>query len=238
KGGWVNLLQPQDKKSQHPGDSKEAVTARRRLLERGIAAPLVAALAALLREALAATGAKAAALLDVGCGEGTLLDGLCAALDCEGWGVDLSTPAVEAAAKRFPSRHFVIANADRGLPFTDASFPVITSITARRNAPEFARVLSPEGRVAVVVPGDDDLRELREAVQGEARPLAGDVSLDGFVVDAAREVRSRSVLDADALRDLLASTYRGQRRREGERAAALSALEVTFHWQIRIFRRA
>ena len=41
KSGYVNLLQPQERRSKNPGDTAEAVAARRRLHERGVTEPLL-----------------------------------------------------------------------------------------------------------------------------------------------------------------------------------------------------
>ncbi|MFN2240500.1 MAG: putative RNA methyltransferase, partial [Thermoanaerobaculia bacterium] len=48
--GYANLLQPQDRRSARPGDRLEAVTARRRLAERGYGAPLFDRLVAVARD--------------------------------------------------------------------------------------------------------------------------------------------------------------------------------------------
>jgi 23S rRNA (guanine745-N1)-methyltransferase len=70
RAGYWTLLQPQDRRSSEPGDSAAAAQARRRLTVAGHLAPLVAAIGELLDEAGLAAGD---ALLDVGCGEGSLL---------------------------------------------------------------------------------------------------------------------------------------------------------------------
>jgi hypothetical protein len=44
RSGYLNLLQPQDRKSTEAGDSKEAVAARRRSMERGLGEALLAGL--------------------------------------------------------------------------------------------------------------------------------------------------------------------------------------------------
>src|SRR3954468_15403365 len=44
RSGYCNLLQPQDRRSKNPGDSRAAVEARRRLLDAGYGAALLAAL--------------------------------------------------------------------------------------------------------------------------------------------------------------------------------------------------
>lgn len=235
--GYVNLLQPQDKKALAPGDSAEVVAARRRLLDLGIAAPLTDA----LRETLRDLGADAT-ILDVGCGEGTHLAALCEEPAREGWGADLSSPAIEASARRHPRLGWVVANADRGLPFVDGRFDAALSITGRRDPAEFARVLAPQGRAVIAVPAPDDLAELRAAVQGEA--LAEDrlekireEMAGAFAEESSTIVTHRPRLSPEALLDVLATTYRGARRSERDRAGDLATMDVTFSWQLAVFRR-
>ncbi|MEZ6018888.1 MAG: hypothetical protein R3F17_01960 [Planctomycetota bacterium] len=101
RAGYVNLLQPTDKRSQAPGDSAEAVAARVRLLELGVDAELVAA----SLEWLAGLGLHGGSrLADVGAGIGTWLGAWSAAGEYEAFGVDLSSRCAEAAAKRHKMR--------------------------------------------------------------------------------------------------------------------------------------
>ena len=176
KSGYCNLLQVQERKSKFPGDSKAAVQARRRSLERGLGEDL--------REALGARVASwglstEAVVLDAGCGEGYFLEGLCQRFGFEGWGVDISTPAIETAAKAYPRARWVVANADRPMPFADGCFDLITSITARKNPTEFCRLLGPSGHLLVVVAHEDDQMELRGALFGEVQESdrAGDTAM-------------------------------------------------------------
>ena len=121
RSGYCNLLQPQDRRSRNPGDTKEAVAARRRFADRGFLEPWSGA----LQRAL--SGLKPAApLLDVGCGDGYHLDLLRRTLQAEAHGVDISVPAIEAAAKRYRECQFVVANADRFLPYADGPFATVT----------------------------------------------------------------------------------------------------------------
>src|SRR5436305_14998323 len=57
RSGYAHLLQPQDRRSQRPGDPPEAVEARRRLLDAGHGEPLLQA----LPEEIAALGLGAGA---------------------------------------------------------------------------------------------------------------------------------------------------------------------------------
>jgi 23S rRNA (guanine745-N1)-methyltransferase len=228
------LLQPQDRRAREPGDSREAVDARRRLVEAGLVDPLLAGLLALPCMTALPAGAP---VLDVGCGEGSVLRVLTDAREVEAWGVDLSRPAAEAAARRCPRATILVANADRGLPFAEASFALVLCVTSRLPAAELSRVLRRDGRLVVVVAGPDDLVELREAVQGERRlddrAASALATLAGHFEVVERESVRRVVrLDAARLGDVLTSTYRSGRARVAERLARLPALDVTTSWDL------
>jgi 23S rRNA (guanine745-N1)-methyltransferase len=239
RSGYLNLLQPQDRRSPNPGDSREAVAARARFLAAGHEAPFVRAL---LSMATALDLPARPVVLDVGCGTGYHLGELAAGLgEIEAQGTDLSTPAIELAAKGHPGATFVIANADRFLPYAAGSFDLVLSITARRHGPELRRVVKAAGALLVAVPGPDDLAELREAVLGRGEPrdraeLAAEALGETFTLVRRQTVRWTADLDAAALRDVLAATYRGARERERERAAALAGMTVTLCRDLLVFR--
>lgn len=223
RSGYCNLLQPQDRKSKSPGDPREAALARRRFLEAGHGDFLLEA----LREEVRGT------TLDVGCGEGYFLGSLGPE---EAHGVDLSVPAIELAARRWPGVNWWVVNADRALPFADGSFDTALSIAGRRPAAELRRVL--KGRLLVAVPGEDDLIELREAVLGEAR-LLGRVEktiaeLAGlFELESRRTVRSVEKVNA---RDALAATYRGARESRRKKLEDLGEMQVTLSFDLLRFK--
>ena len=240
RSGYVNLLQPQDRRSRAPGDSKAVVAARRRLFDGGSAAPLVEALIELARS----LGIQSdSAVLDVGCGEGSMLAAIARELGVEAWGIDISTPAIDAAARRFADVHWLVANADRALPFADDSFALVLSITGRRNAAELARVARGEAHALFVIPAEDDQCELRAAVLGRATredrfaSLASELG-SAWALESRTDVRWSRRHAAAELRDLLATTYRGARKREQERVAELGELAVTSSYAIGCFRKA
>lgn len=234
RSGYVNLLQPQDRRSRHPGDSKEAVLARRRFLDEGYAEPLVSRLAGLAAEA------PAGPILDAGCGEGHHLDAFRRRRGGEAHGADISTPAIDLASRTFRACSFVVANADRFLPYADGSFALITSITARMNAAEFRRLLRSDGMLLIAVAGPDDLIELREAILGEGtrvdRTGPAIRALEGeFTLLRQERIRAVAPLDRQAIADVMTSSYRAMRARERERLAALPPMDVTLSRDVQIW---
>lgn len=238
RSGYLNLLQVLDRRSNEPGDSSAVVAARRRWMKSGRAAPLCETL---LEEARALGLGAQSRVLDVGCGEGSLLGEIQAATACEAWGVDISRPAIEAAARRWPAARWVVANADLGLPFAPASFELVLSITARRNPAEFARVLAPGGALLFAVPAEDDQHELRALLHGEAHRvdrLPGLVSeLAGrFRLERSWTIRWVNTLDREGFADLLAAAYRGARDSERARLELRERVEVTSSYTLALFR--
>ncbi|HEX7152174.1 MAG TPA: methyltransferase domain-containing protein [Thermoanaerobaculia bacterium] len=235
RSGYVNLLQPQDRRSKSPGDTPEAVNARRRFLDRGFAEPLVQTIVGLLPLS------AADALLDAGCGEGHHLGAFRRTYGVEAHGIDISIPAIDAAARRHRDCHFVVANADRFLPYADASFAAVASITARMNAEEFRRVLVPGGRLLVAIPGADDLVELREAILGgrvERDRVERTVELfPGFTLEHHETAKSVATLDRAAMIDVMTSSYRGLRPREREKLERMNEMDVTLARDLLLFRR-
>jgi 23S rRNA (guanine745-N1)-methyltransferase len=247
RSGYHNLLQPQQRRSRRPGDSAAALAARRRLFDRGLGDWLVPHLLAAFDALRLPPGA---AVLDVGCGEGFYLGTLARERPIEAHGLDISAPAVDLAARRYPHATWIVANADRTLPYAAGSFDLALALTSRSNPAELRRVLAPAvsapspaptlppadaapaaresgGFLLLAVPAADDLVELRAAVLGEGRlrdrlqPALATLAAD-FELVRHVTVRTRLRLDAGAARDLLAATYRGARHRERRRAAGLA----------------
>jgi len=232
--GYWNLLQPQDRRSPKAGDSDDAVSARRRWLARGFADGLAELMSARIESAGLAADAV---LVDVGCGEGTLTARLFASRADSGCGIDLSTKAIRLASRLAPELTWIVANADRGLPFADGSVQLALSLFGRRPVPELARVVAASGLLLVVVPAEDDLLELREASQGEGvrRDRVGDVLAElspAFDLAGRATWRHRARHDREALNDALAMSYRGARASERLRLAPVLELDVTLAAEI------
>jgi 23S rRNA (guanine745-N1)-methyltransferase len=227
RGGHINLLQPQDRRSKEPGDTRDAVAARRRLHDLGVTRPLLDAMAALI-------DARASdVVLDAGCGDGFYLGSLARETGVEAHGVDISLPAVNAAARRYKEGEWIVANADRFIPYADQSFSVVMSITGRMNGAEFRRVLRDGGRLLVAVAAPDDLAELRSRTGADGRDRVDrtvETFAPAFRLIERRRATTAADLNADAVHDVLVSIYRPMR------SEPLEGMRMTFSLDLLLFR--
>lgn len=201
RSGYINLLQPQDKRSKTPGDTPAAVSARRSLHDLGITEPLFKAISGMLG------ASKEDAVLDIGSGEGFYLASLAQQSGFHGYGIDISIPATEAAAKRYPGCEWIVANADRFIPYSDQSFSKVLSLTARMNPDEFHRVLRPDGKLLVALPAPDDLIELRGTGRDRSVRTMESFASKFRLLDQQR-ITTTADLDEEAIHNILISIYR------------------------------
>jgi 23S rRNA (guanine745-N1)-methyltransferase len=215
------------------------------LHDRGATAPLLRAIGE-----MAAAHAEDV-VLDAGCGDGFYLGALANESGFDAHGVDISVPAIEAAARRYPPakspepaklpagsfdehrREWLVANADRYIPYADRSFSLVLSITARMNAAEFRRVLRDDGRLLIGIPSPEDLRELRSKTGDEGRDRVDrtvEAFAQQFTLADRRRVTTTAELDAAAVHDVLVSIYRPMRSQPAE------AMRVTFSLDLLLFR--
>lgn len=238
RSGYVNLLQPQDRRSTTAGDAKAAVEARAALELGGVGRALTNAIIA---KTVALDLPAPAVVVDLGSGSGEILGRLSTDRSISGVGIDLSAAAAELAARRFPALTWVVANADRRLPLLDQSVDLVLSIHGRRNPPECARVLTTRGLLFVVVPAPDDLIELRTLVQGQGverdrvETMIGEHQPHFELVERC-PVRERLALGRDALVNLLRGTYRGARFTLSDRVEAMRPMDVTLSSELCVMR--
>jgi len=223
RSGYINLLQPLERRSKQPGDTVAAVVARRRFHDRGVTEPLLHGIA----EMMAARPSDV--VLDAGCGDGFYLGSLAGQTGFDAHGIDISTAAVDAAARRYRGCEWIVANADRFLPYADRSFSIVLSITARMNAGEFRRVLRDDGGLLVALPAPEDLVELCGAGRDRVARTVETFAHDFTLVDQ-RRVATAADLDAAAVHDVLLSIYRPMR------APPTEAMRVTFSLDLLLFR--
>jgi 23S rRNA (guanine745-N1)-methyltransferase len=195
------------------------------LHDRGVTEPLLQGIADMLR------ASPDDIVLDAGCGEGFYLGALARQSGFDAHGIDISIPAVDAAARRYPGCEWVVANADRRVPYADRSFSIVMSITARMNTAEFRRVLGEKGRLLVALAAPDDLVELRGSGRDRVGRTVETFSKDFTLIDR-RSITNSVDLNAAAVRDALISVYRPMTSKPAK------PMRVTFSLDLLLFLTA
>lgn len=218
--GHVNLLVVQQKKSLHPGDTRDQVLSRRAFLEAGFYEPIARALCDTARE-LGAEGP----VLDVGCGEGYYSTKLADTLGAELTGLDISKEAVRCAAAKHKNATWLCGTAAH-LPVADKSAGILTSLFALTMPEEFKRVLKPEGFYFQVLAAQDHLLGLKSIIYPELKLKEKNSvpHLPGFELVKSVPVRFTFTVEGEQVRNLLSMTPHVYRiSKEG--AARLAATE-------------
>ena len=114
RSGYVNLLPPNRKNSVSPGDNKEMIQSRVRVMNKGYYKPLAEAIGKIFAEF------NPASVLDAGCGTGYLCGELKKSFpETEFIGTDISKFAIEQAAKKSKETAFAVCSSKR-LPIRQA----------------------------------------------------------------------------------------------------------------------
>lgn len=195
KQGYVNLLLRAQSGGRRHGDDKRMVEARRAFLDTGCYAPLRDALCAMALEFTAGP----VRLLDAGCGEGYYTAALAELLRQQGLcphvaGIDISKEALQEAAKRDRQSEYAVASCFH-LPVGDGSVDLLLSVFAPYCGEEFLRVLRPGGSFLMVIPLENHLYGLKQAIY--EKPYRNEVKpydLPGFRLEECRELRYQITL--------------------------------------------
>lgn len=147
KDGYVNLLLT-SKTGDKMGDSKESALARHQLLAKGYYSCLKDEISKKMQ----------GTVLDICCGEG-YYDTYNGTL----YGFDISKQMVRLAAKSNKNGNYFVANL-ASIPIADESIDTAIHLFAPFNDKEFARILKPGGRLYSVIPGENHLWQIKQAV--------------------------------------------------------------------------
>jgi len=160
--GYFNFLV--GKGTVFEADSADMVAARFDFLSAGHYQPLADAVAGLATPALREAPAGRPLVLDAGTGTGhylrAVLDRAADSGPAAAIGLDISKFALRRAARLNPEALNVVWDVWQPLPVAENAVDVVTVVFAPRNAPEFARVLRPGGRLVVVTPRPGHLAEV------------------------------------------------------------------------------
>jgi len=127
---------------------------------------------------------KVRRVLDVGCHAGHILEALHLPDDCEVFGCDVNSEALELARQYLPRATFVPGRAE-ALPFEDSSFDfvfsrgVVTVVDIPKALQQFNRVLKPGARLWISLHRWKDCRfAMRDASPLRAVPFSAYVALN------------------------------------------------------------
>ena len=198
--GYVNLLPVQQKRSLHPGDTREQVLSRRAFLETGAYTPIVEAVKS------AAEG-HSGPILDVGCGEGYYAVRVAEFLGAELTGLDISKESVRCAAAKYKGHRWLCGTAAH-LPIADESVGVLMSMFALTMPQEFRRVLKADGIFVQVLAAQDHLLGLKSIIYPEILRKEKDSvpELPGFSLVSSTPVRFEFTAQGEQIGNLLSMT--------------------------------
>lgn len=178
--GYVNLLPVQHKRSKQPGDNKAMVLARSHFLNTGIYQPVAKKLAEMVSALIIndkSINHNEHCILDAGCGEGYYFDFIFNVLKNETdvgelsfIGLDISKDAVIQSAKRNKQISWVVGT-NRQPPVEEESIDIILCLFGFMSVDGFYKTVKPGGKVIVVDPGVEHLKELRQIIYPEIKKL-------------------------------------------------------------------
>ena len=239
KSGYVNLLMSQQGRLH--GDDRPMVRARTAFLTAGYYRPLLEAVAEEVMPHLP----KAPQVFDAGCGEGWYTEELHTYLHKRGFrpqsvGVDISRDALTAAAKRNFDGEFAVASLYR-VPLKDQWADLILNVFAPDCIEEFARILKPDGIYVKVIPLEDHLLELKQAVYDSV--YENEVKIpqyDDFTLLSKLELRYTLRLpDTETVKNLFSMTPYARKTspKDVEKLESLNALDTTASFAVLLYQR-
>ena len=241
RGGYVNLLMSNAQGGKRHGDDALMIKARRDFLEKGYYTPLRDAVCRVLTSFLA----QGATVLDAGCGDGWYTAALASHLAQEGiaadiLGIDISRDALKAAARRSEEIGLAVASVYK-LPVANGSCSAVLSIFAPLAEEEFARVLADNGLLLRVVPLEEHLWELKQAVYDVPRENPPDTeTVQGFELAASEDVRySINLQSNEDICNLFGMTpyYYKTGQNDQNKLRNIEQLEVKAAFGIRLWRK-
>lgn len=236
--GALNLLLSSGK-GKHHGDDKLMVHARSQFLDRGYYDKLSETVCDLIVGNVPARSC----IIDAGCGEGKYTVDILNALRAHGkeadiLGIDISKDAVSALRSR--SREIMgVVSSSAKIPVRDRSADAVINIFSPLVHDEFRRVLKDNGIFVWVVPRENHLIELKQAVYDKPylNPQeTGEIS--GFVVKEKRELEYRVIMsNNEDIVNLFRMTpyYYKTGRKDQQKLADINSLDITFSFAVFLY---
>lgn len=240
KQGYTNLLLSNQKKSNHPGESKEMIRIRREFLDKDYYKAVSDELNAVAEKFLELNQVK---VLDLGCGEGYYLNQMEQYFDgdkdIEYYGLDISKEALKLAAVRNKSVEWLVASSF-ATPFMDKSFDLLLSVFSPISDEECERLIADNGKFIRVLPNANHLIELREVIYDKLEERReGKINSKCLKCVYERNVTYSIELEQEDLQKLLQMTphYWKTSPENKEKVLKLPRLSVSIDMNISVFGR-
>ena len=157
KYGYLNFV-PSKAKADKTKYTRDFYESRRRTFQSDFYNPVKEAIQLIL------DNCPTARVLDAGCGEGFFTSALMK--NCDAYAIDIQKAAIVLAAKESKHIKWIVGDL-ANIPLQSASIDVLLNIFAPASYPEFTRLLTGEGFVIKVIPGNRHFIELRERAKGQ-----------------------------------------------------------------------
>ena len=215
--GYVNLHVVQHKHSKSPGDTPEAVAARRRFLSAGFYQKLQQHIVDVVRDL------NIQSAIDIGCGEGYYTQAMANVIP-NLIAVDIAKSAVQIAAKQDIKQQVIwVVGTGAVLPVQDASIQLCTSFFSPLPKAEMLRVLADDGYLLLATPASEHLYAMRQALFDEVKPHQPEKFLQQlqpeFQLIQQYLITDDLVLNQQQLQDLIAMTPYAYKAKAEKRAA-------------------
>ena len=239
KGGYYNLLLGSAGGTH--GDNREMVEARRDFLNRGYYRPLAEKLSSLVLDCTP----KCGAVLDAGCGEGyytAMVESALRARDTESYvsGFDISKEAVKRAAKACSNITYAVAGSYH-MPVGDEAVDTLFNVFSPLAIDETRRVIKPGGHFIMVIPDEEHLFELKQAIYDTPyKNTVEDTHIPGFSLVWRVDVKYTMKLDTpEAISSLFMMTPYAYRTRpeNRERIKGLRELECRAEFIVFVYEK-
>ncbi len=165
KKGYLNVLLNPDKSTNHPGDSKESLIARKAFLNKGYYDGISHQVIDIIQQYRPGP----LSILDLGCGEGYYTYRMKQHMpEHDYYGLDISKEAIMMATRYDPSICWLVGNS-KNLPILDHQLDVICALFTVVNKDEIARCLKKEGIMIHVTANAHHLIELKKQIYDEIK---------------------------------------------------------------------
>ncbi|WP_330925146.1 methyltransferase domain-containing protein [Candidatus Sororendozoicomonas aggregata] len=211
------------------------VSARTAFLNTGHYQPIAAALSQSIKGGCSQIPEPV--IIDAGCGEGYYTHYIKRQMTYSHIiGFDISKSAIVACCKQSQQIHWLVASVN-DIPVADSSTDIIFSVFSRCDWASFSRILKSEGRVFVIAPGPDHLKELREVIYDTVRPYPEDKLLqtlpDSFVIISRQHLQGKMYLEgSEVLLNLLAMTPHYWRIQPQQKKRFSTLGEMVCHYDV------